>query len=97
MLTDALSGTAVKITLSTQRFPVPDYLLKSCIFHGHAFEIWDMALIFLKRGKEIKGDLFIIRAVKNLFNFILVGPEFRGAFFLWVCRIQTGLPCHPRS
>lgn len=52
MLTDALRGTAIKITLSSQQYPVPSHLLKSYIFHSHVFEICDIALVFLNRKKN---------------------------------------------
>lgn len=51
---DTLLGTAVKITLSTWWFPVPKYLLKPWAFHCHSFEICDITLITLNRGKQAK-------------------------------------------
>lgn len=65
VLTDALSGTAVKTTLSTSQLPGPN-LLKSCILHSHAFETCHMTFIFLNRGEEITSDLLNIGVVKTL-------------------------------
>lgn len=81
MLTDALRGTAVKITLSSQQFPVPSHLLKSYIFHSHVFEICDIALVFLKRKKNRLKVAYLIMQWSKIKNWNSVIPELRNILF----------------